>query len=87
MSNRSEDYLFSDMSINYRDAIENEIEEIPSRMTWGYQRLSKKARQIVKEFHYENKRLNEFLQRIISLEEKSPRKSPFKAIYHFIEYN
>ncbi len=47
----------------------NDESEILSRMIWGYQRLSKRARQIVKEFHYENKRLNEFLQRIISLEE------------------
>lgn len=49
----------------------NDESEILSRMIWGYQRLSKRARQIVKEFHYENERLNEFLQRIISSEEKS----------------
>ncbi len=47
----------------------NDESEILSRMIWGYQRLSKRARQIVKEFHYENERLNDFLQRIISLEE------------------
>jgi len=49
----------------------NDESEILSRMMWGYQRLSKRARQIVKEFHYENEKLNEFLQQIISLEEKS----------------
>ncbi len=49
----------------------NDESEILSRMIWGYQRLSKRARQIVKKFHYENERLNEFLQRIISSEEKS----------------
>ncbi len=49
----------------------NDESEILSRMIWGYQRLSKRARQVVKEFHYENERLNEFLQRIISSEEKS----------------
>jgi hypothetical protein len=49
----------------------NDESEILSRMIWGYQRLSKRARQIVKEFHYENERLNEFLQRIISSEGKS----------------
>ena len=49
----------------------NDESEILSRMIWGYQRLSKRARQIVREFHYENESLNEFLQRIISLEEKS----------------
>ncbi|TEU05312.1 MAG: DUF4202 family protein [Candidatus Aminicenantes bacterium] len=49
----------------------NDESEILSRMIWGYQRLSKRARQIVKEFHYENERLNEFLQRIILSEEKS----------------
>jgi len=80
------------MNINYRKAIENEIEdiisrsdmpeyhvyterndesEILSRMMWGYQRLSERARQIIKEFHYENERLHEFLQRILSSEEKS----------------
>jgi hypothetical protein len=37
---------------------------------WGYQRLSERARQIVKEFHYENERLHEFLQRTLSSEEK-----------------
>ena len=47
----------------------NDESEILSRMMWGYQRLSKRARQIVKEFHYENEKLNEFLQQIISLEE------------------
>lgn len=46
----------------------NDESEILSRMIWGYQRLSKSSRQIVKEFHYENERLNEFLQRIISEE-------------------
>lgn len=50
----------------------NDESEIISRMIWGYQRLSKRSRQIVKEFHYENERMNEFLQRIISLEENPP---------------
>jgi len=49
----------------------NDESEILSRMMWGYQRLSERARQIVKEFHYENERLHEFLQRILSSEEKS----------------
>ena len=53
----------------------NDESEILSRMIWGYQRLSKRARQIVKEFHYENERLNEFLQRIVSLEEKKEKKN------------
>jgi len=44
----------------------NDESEIISRMIWGYKRLSKRARQIVKEFNYENERLHEFLQRIIS---------------------
>ena len=52
----------------------NDESEILSRMMWGYQRLSERARQIIKEFHYENERLNEFLQRIISSEEKSALK-------------
>lgn len=52
----------------------NDESEILSRMGWGYQRLSRKARQIVKEFHYENERLNEFLQRILSSEEKFIKK-------------
>jgi len=43
----------------------NDESEILSRMNWGYQRLSKRARQIVKEFHYEDERLNEFLKRIL----------------------
>ena len=45
----------------------NDESEILSRMMWGYKRLSSKARQIVKEFHYENEKLNEFLQLTISL--------------------
>lgn len=49
----------------------NDESEILSRMMWGYQRLSERARQIIKEFHYENERLHEFLQRILSSEEKS----------------
>ncbi|GAH30160.1 unnamed protein product, partial [marine sediment metagenome] len=32
--------------------------------------LSERARQIIKEFHYEDERLHEFLQRILSSEEK-----------------
>ena len=48
----------------------NDESEILSRMMWGYQRLSERARQIVKEFHYENERLHEFLQRTLSSEEK-----------------
>jgi len=43
----------------------NDESEILFRMIWGYNRLSKRARQIVKEFNYENERLHEFLQRII----------------------
>ena len=43
----------------------NDESEILSRMIWGYQRLSKRARQIVKEFHYENEKLHEFLRRIL----------------------
>jgi len=43
----------------------NDESEILSRMMWGYKRLSSRARQIVKEFHYENEKLNEFLQRIL----------------------
>jgi hypothetical protein len=49
----------------------NDESEILSRMMWGYQRLSERARQIIKEFHYENERLHEFLQRILSSKEKS----------------
>lgn len=44
----------------------NDDFEIISRMNWGYQRLSRRARQIVKEFHYKNEKLHEFLQRILS---------------------
>jgi len=43
----------------------NDESEILFRMIWGYNRLSKRARQIVKEFNYENERLHEFLQQII----------------------
>jgi len=43
----------------------NDESEILFRMIWGYNRLSKRARQIVKEFNYESERLHEFLQRII----------------------
>ncbi len=49
----------------------NDESEILFRMMWGYQRLSERARQIIKEFHYENERLHEFLQRTLSSEEKS----------------
>ncbi|MFQ6083004.1 MAG: DUF4202 family protein [Candidatus Aminicenantia bacterium] len=49
----------------------NDESEILSRMIWGYHRLSERTRQIIKEFHYENERLNEFLQRMLSSEEKS----------------
>jgi len=49
----------------------NDESEVLSRMMWGYQRLSGRARQIIKEFHYENKKLHEFLQRILLSEEKS----------------
>jgi hypothetical protein len=48
----------------------NDESEILFRMMWGYQRLSERARQIIKEFHYENERLHEFLQQILSSEEK-----------------
>lgn len=44
----------------------NDESEILFRMMWGYKRLSKRARQIVKGFHYENERLNEFLNQILS---------------------
>ena len=44
----------------------NDESEIISRMMWGYQRLSKRARQIVKKFHYKNEKLHEFLERILS---------------------
>ena len=43
----------------------NDESEILSRMMWGYKRLSRRARQIVKEFHYEDEKLHEFLQRIL----------------------
>jgi hypothetical protein len=43
----------------------NDESEILSRMMWGYKRLSRRAKQIVKKFHYENEKLNEFLQRIL----------------------
>ena len=43
----------------------NDKSEILFRMIWGYNRLSKRARQIVKEFNYESERLHEFLQQII----------------------
>jgi len=49
----------------------NDESEILSRMMWDYQRLSERSRQIIKEFHYENERLHEFLQRILSSKEKS----------------
>jgi len=46
--------------------------EVLFRMRWGFQKLSKKAKETVRNFIYEDERLNRFLKQIISEEKSEP---------------
>lgn len=43
----------------------NSDSEVLFRMKWGYQRLSPRAKKIIKKFRYLNERLNKFLDEVI----------------------